>query len=165
MAFEPLELGVADAAVLPEGAIVAYALVFGGCSTAEGARAVATAGAAIIVVMAMRIVRCCDCRATSGIPAKGRQIVEASMIRQPPLQRRAVSKERQQPSSGRLAGGKTRAWVGGEKSDACGEAQKRSRRLWCAYWERSFWGEGHAIKMARTAGRGAEGEKARSGRR
>lgn len=75
MAFEPLELGVADAAVLPEGAIVAYALELGGCSTVDGTRAVVTGGAAITVVMLMRMIRCCNRSATSGIPAEGRQIV------------------------------------------------------------------------------------------
>ena len=58
MAFEPLELGVADAAVLPEGAIVAYGLVLGGCSTAEGTRAAVTGGAASTVVMTGRIRGC-----------------------------------------------------------------------------------------------------------
>ena len=139
---------------------MAYALVFGGCSTAECARAVVTGGAATTVVMVRRILL-----SNFPSPSEGTSNSRGLDDIQQQLLLEAVSKERQQPSSARLAGGKTRAWVGGEKSDACGEAQKRSRRLWCAYWERSFWGEGHAIKMARTAGRGAEGEKARSGRR
>lgn len=51
MVLEALIFGVADAPVLPEGAIGAYALVLGECSTAEGARAAVTGGAATAVVM------------------------------------------------------------------------------------------------------------------
>lgn len=51
MVFETLLFGVADATVLLNGAIGAYALVPGECSTAEGARAADTGGAATAVDM------------------------------------------------------------------------------------------------------------------
>lgn len=51
MFFETLVFGVADATALPDGAIGAYGLVLDECSTADGARAAVTGGAATAVVM------------------------------------------------------------------------------------------------------------------
>ena len=51
MVLECLALGVAACTVLPDGAIAAYALLLGECSTTAEARAVVTGGAATAVVI------------------------------------------------------------------------------------------------------------------